>query len=35
VRFADLSRSNADGRPRVTRIGIASDGVWHYFWSED
>lgn len=35
VRFADLSRSNADGRPRATRIGIASDGVWHYFWSEE
>ncbi len=35
VRFADLGRSNAEGRPRVTRIGIASDGVWHYFWSED
>ncbi len=35
VRFADLSRSNAEGRPRATRIGIASDGVWHYFWSED
>ena len=34
VRFADLSRSNADGKPRATRIGIASDGVWHYFWSE-
>jgi hypothetical protein len=35
VRFADLARSNAEGRPRATRIGIASDGVWHYFWSED
>jgi hypothetical protein len=35
VRFADLSRSNADGKPRATRIGIGSDGVWHYFWSED
>lgn len=34
VRFADLGRSNAEGRPRATRIGIASDGVWHYFWSE-
>lgn len=35
VRFADLSRSNAEGKPRPARIGIASDGVWHYFWSED
>ncbi len=35
VRFRDLARSNAEGRPRATRIGIASDGVWHYFWSED
>lgn len=35
VRFSDLSRSNAEGRPRPARIGIASDGVWHYFWSED
>ena len=35
VRFADLTRSNSDGRPRPMRIGVASDGVWHYFWSED
>jgi len=35
VRFADLMRSNAEGKPRATRIGIAADGVWHYFWSED
>ena len=35
VRFADLIAHNAEGRPRATRIGIASDGVWHYFWSED
>ncbi|MBU6525592.1 hypothetical protein OGR47_00985 [Methylocystis sp. MJC1] len=35
VRFADLPRSNAEGRPRPTRIAIAADGVWHYFWSED
>ncbi|HEY8163112.1 MAG: hypothetical protein ACR650_03425 [Methylocystis sp.] len=35
VRFADLARSNAEGKPRPMRIGIASDGVWHYFWSED
>ncbi|MBM3625344.1 MAG: hypothetical protein FJX16_08515, partial [Alphaproteobacteria bacterium] len=35
VRFADLSRSNAEGKPRPTRFGIAADGVWHYFWSED
>lgn len=34
VRFADLARSNAEGRPRPMRIGVASDGVWHYFWSE-
>ncbi|PPD42668.1 MAG: hypothetical protein CTY15_11960 [Methylocystis sp.] len=35
VRFADLARSNAEGKPRPMRVGIASDGVWHYFWSED
>lgn len=35
VRFADLARSNAEGRPRPLRIGVAADGVWHYFWSED
>jgi hypothetical protein len=35
VRFADLARSNDEGRPHVTRIGIGSDGVWHYFWNED
>lgn len=35
VRFADLARSNAERKPRPTRIAIASDGVWHYFWSED
>ncbi|MGD9544151.1 MAG: hypothetical protein AB7F41_07490 [Methylocystis sp.] len=35
VRFADLPRSNAEGRPHATRIGIAADGVWHYFWTED
>jgi hypothetical protein len=35
VRFADLPRSNAEGRPRPMRLAIASDGVWHYFWSED
>jgi hypothetical protein len=35
VRFADLVRSNADGRPHVMRLGVGADGVWHYFWSED
>jgi hypothetical protein len=35
VRFADLARANAERKPRPTRLGIASDGVWHYFWSED
>ncbi len=35
VRFADLPRSNFERRLRPARIGIASDGVWHYFWSED
>jgi hypothetical protein len=34
VRFADLARSNAQGRPHVMRLGIGADGVWHYFWSE-
>jgi hypothetical protein len=31
VRFADLARSNAEGRPHVMRLGIGGDGVWHYF----
>ena len=35
VRFADLARSNAEGKPRPMKLGVASDGVWHYFWSED
>lgn len=35
VRFTDLARSNAEGRPRPMRICVAADGVWHYFWSED
>lgn len=35
VRFADLARANAEGKPRPARLGIASDGVWHYFWSEN
>jgi hypothetical protein len=34
VRFADLERSNAEGKPHVMRLGIGADGVWHYFWSE-
>jgi hypothetical protein len=34
VRFADLERSNAERRPRVMRLGISADGVWHYFWPE-
>ena len=34
VRFSDLVRSNAEGRPRVMRLGVGGDGVWHYFWSE-
>ncbi len=34
VRFADLARSNAEGRPHVMRLGVGADGVWHYFWSE-
>jgi hypothetical protein len=33
VRFADLARSNEGGKPIVMRLGIGSDGVWHYFWS--
>jgi hypothetical protein len=33
VRFADLARSNEQGRPHVTRLAIAADGVWHYFWN--
>jgi hypothetical protein len=35
VRFADLARSNAEGKPRAMRLAIADDGVWHYFRSED
>jgi len=35
VRFADLARSNAEGRPRPMRLAIADDGVWHYFRSEE
>lgn len=35
VRFADLARANSEKKPRPTRLGVASDGVWHYFWSED
>lgn len=35
VRFADLARANAEGKPRPMKLGVASDGVWHYFWSED
>jgi hypothetical protein len=34
VRYADLARSQEEGRPRVMRMGFGSDGVWHYFWSE-
>jgi hypothetical protein len=33
VRFADLPRSNEEGRPHVTRLAIGADGVWHYFWN--
>ena len=35
VRFFDLARSIEQGRPRIMRMGFGSDGVWHYFWSED
>jgi hypothetical protein len=35
VRFADLARSNTEGKPRPMKLAIAEDGVWHYFWSED
>jgi len=35
VRFADLGRNDASGRPIPMRIGIGSDGTWHYFWSVD
>lgn len=35
VRFADLARADKSGRPPPMRIGIAADGVWHYFWSVD
>ncbi|WP_244613270.1 hypothetical protein [Methylosinus sp. Ce-a6] len=35
VRFFDLVSSNADGRPKVMRIGVGADGVWHYFWNAD
>ena len=35
VRFADLGRSDANGRLIPMRIGVGSDGTWHYFWSVD
>ncbi len=35
VRFADLARANSEGKPRPMKLGVAEDGVWHYFWSED
>lgn len=35
VRFADLGRADKSGRPPAMRVGIAADGVWHYFWSAD
>ncbi len=35
VRFADLARTDASGRPPSMRVGVAADGVWHYFWSVD
>jgi hypothetical protein len=35
VRFSDLAASNAQGRPKVMRIGVGADGVWHYFWNAD
>jgi hypothetical protein len=35
VRFVDLAPSNAQGRPKVMRIGVGADGVWHYFWNAD
>jgi len=35
VRFADLARSNAEGKPHAMRLNVGADGVWHYFWSED
>ncbi len=34
VRFSDLGRSNKEGQPRATRLGVTDDGVWQYFWSE-
>ena len=30
VRFADLAGD--DGKPSPMQLGIASDGVWHFFW---
>jgi hypothetical protein len=33
VRFADLGKSGADGRPLVMKVGIGADGVWHWFWT--
>ena len=35
VRFYDLARSLEQGRPKTMRMGFGSDGVWHYFWSEE
>ncbi len=33
VRFAALRRPMAGPLP-ICRVGIAGDGVWHYFWDE-
>eukprot|EP01037_Dinobryon_pediforme_P009632 gene9632-9709_t len=33
LRFADLDKTGADGKPLYYRANIGADGTWHYFWA--
>ena len=33
LRFADLDKIGADGKPLYYRANIGADGTWHYFWA--
>jgi hypothetical protein len=33
LRFADLDKLGADGKPLYYRANIGADGTWHYFWA--
>ncbi len=33
VRFVNLALTNESGLPLIARIGIGSDGTWHFFWT--